>query len=233
MEQRTFLYQGNQFSDMDRYATLISFELSIILLDCIVQIIYIIISYHNKFSVPIFFPHGHRNFSRNIILSKFGIHVVNISWLFFRKLLYSFSIIVGHLSSSISIWIKLFISTRLLYERASDYWIKLESLSVFPTLDILIVSEPFHELRCSTILHPVELYPTCMCFTVRGLTTPWKTWSDTGDGILLIHLQQWICIKLYPPSWSLHVSTQGYPSTKEIFVILSNQYYVAIYHIHY
>ena len=75
-------------------------------------------------------------------------------------------------------------------------------------------------------------YPTFMCFTVRGLTTAWKTLSDTGEGILVIRIQKLICIKFHPPSLSLHVKTLGYPSTKQFLVMLSNQDFVATYYIH-
>ena len=141
---------------------------------------------------------------------------------------------VGHFSSSISLWIRLFISVRLAYERASASWIKIEPWSVFPTLDILIVSWPFHELRCYTILYPVELYPTFICFTVQGLTTAWKTWSYTGECILFIHLQQWICIKLHIHHHDIcMLKRKGIHPQNKLLVIFSNQDCVAIYHIHY
>ena len=56
-----------------------------------------------------------------------------------------------------------------------------------------------------------------MCFVILGLTTACQTWLDTGKGILVLHMQKWICIKFHTPSWSLYVKTRGYPSTKAIF----------------
>ena len=128
----------------------------------------------------------------------------------------SFRMIVGHFSSSISLWIRLFIFVWLEYGHTSAFLIKTEPRSFFPTLDTLIVSGPFYKIRCCTIWYPVELYPTFMCFTIRGLTTVWQTWSYIGEGILVLHIQQWFCIKLHPSSWALHVLKRGYPCTKTI-----------------
>ena len=193
------------------------FGFSIILMYCIARIIYIVINFPNNFSILIIFLHGHCDFSRNIIWSKFLFHVVNISWIIFGKLFYSFSMIVGHFFIVNYPLNYNFIYAWLDYKFDSYYLIKIELWSVFPTLDTLIVSGTFHELRCSTIWYPVELCLTFMCFTVQGLTKVWKNWSYIGEGMLFIHIQKWICIKLHPTSWYLHVKIRGYPSTKEIF----------------
>ena len=54
------------------------FELLIILLYQIAQIIYIIVKYPNNFYVILFFFNGHSNFISNIVWYEFLFHVVNI-----------------------------------------------------------------------------------------------------------------------------------------------------------
>ena len=155
MEQGTFLHKKSIFLKNIDIQQPNSFVLSNIPFYRISWIIYIIVNYPNKFSVIIFFLHGHRDFSRNIIWSKFVFHLVNVSWAFLERSYISSAWSLKIVSWSISLWIRiliiLFISVRLEYGHDSAYWIKIELWSVFTTLDTLLVSGTFHKIRCYTI----------------------------------------------------------------------------------
>ena len=142
-----------------------SFELLIVFLYRISQIVYIIVNYPKNLYVLLFLLHGNFYFNGSVVWSEFLFHIVNIYWKIFRKIFYSSIVIVGKSSMSIYLWIRLFMYVRFTYKHDSASWIKREPWPVFPTIYTLIVSRNFHELRCSTIWYPVKLYPTLMCFT--------------------------------------------------------------------